>query len=1004
MGGEFEEAFSPEHRRLAAWALLRFLGIHGAFPAEPRELRHQALVFIEKQLGHDLKAHRIDFSLQSHEVEDALSQVVPSIERELTEAVTFRGFETFANFERTLLQAVNSNRTSPLLHTFVSRSLVADALKGSLQAVRAFLDADESMILELYEQAYNICVDAQASLNDDGTKYAGLVCSVPRALQGALESRVAKLDLAQPASLTLRPIAKKYPFHLEGANIDIRLVLENPSSGTAFDAQVVINGATDVEIPSSDRSVGTLAPGTRRTLHFPARVLRRESMALLSATLHWVSFDRQTSSTTIDIDLEAQDPNIDWDALSVGRPYSLDVATGSRFVGRDSLLERLRGHVDSPNPGSLYLWGQKRVGKTSLVQALATSLRAADTDFAVVYLETIRELTPQETTDGICRRLASQLKSTDVRFADVPDPPATGSLSPLGEFLDRLHTIAPEKRFLLIIDEFDELPLELYKSRGVADTFFQTLGKGIAGKPGVGVVLVGGERMRPIVRAQGMRLNMYRPEHVDHFEEGRDFDNLVRIPGHPLEFTDDAVALLWNYSAGNPYFLNEICTRLAEAMIGRRDAHVAPEDVEDAILSTLRQIDSNSFAHYWADGLFTSDAEPQDPIILDRVRFLVSVAELLIEGGSHITPEALGDKAVKHGCSSESVDRLLREFRSRGILIEESLKYRIRVGLFEAWLREKGYLELSTILLDDLNNLEEIEKARETLVTDDQIGQMVDKWGPYQGDILGTFKVRQWLNQFSGLEEQRLMFQLLQKIEFWDEARIRRAYEQCHRTVVAGLSYRVETGRERRRDIIVSYVGAVARSGPSMARMYRQQNKVWNEHLVAPDELEGALNETGGVQAVVFVDDFVGTGRTASSQFGELWERYPGLVEQLRNDNVNVTYAVAVGTEAGLAAIRRSLEGSPVNVVVVAGEELGPEAKAFEPEARIWLDEDERALAREIAESWGKRLEGRSPLGHGNSQGLVVFGHNCPNTSLPILHKRRKALGEAFSPLFPRSS
>ena len=189
-----------------------------------------------------------------------------------------------------------------------------------------------------------------------------------------------------------------------------------------------------------------------------------------------------------------------------------------------------------------------------------------------------------------------------------------------------------------------------------------------------------------------------------------------------------------------------------------------------------------------------------------------------------------------------------------------------------------------------------------------------------------------------------------------------------------------------------------------MARMYRQQNKVWNEHLVAPDELEGALNETGGVQAVVFVDDFVGTGRTASSQFCELWERYPGLVEQLRNDNVNVTYAVAVGTEAGLAAIRRSLEGSPVNVVVVAGEELGPEAKAFEPEARIWLDEDERALAREIAESWGKRLEGRSPLGHGNSQGLVVFGHNCPNTSLPILHKRRKALGEAFSPLFPRSS
>ena len=417
---------------------MKYLGTHGSFPADPPQLRPRALQYIRQQLSHDLSAHRIDFSLQSHELENALSQVVPSIEREVSQAVSFRGFDTLDHYEEFLLATINARRNSSLLYTFANRSLVNDALKASLHAVRTFRDADDLTILETYEQARATCTDAQLDLNSDGTTYATrYFASVPAALGKELERVVTGLSLADPASLTLRPLAKKYPLHIANAEVDIRLVLANIGSGTAFDVQVSIEGTHDLDFVRQELNVGTLSPRSSRTLHFPAGVLQSQSLALLGATVQWMNFDRQPNSFSIELELAGQDPTIDWPSFAKSRPYSLDVAIGDRFVGRKSDLDRLHGHVNSPNPGSLYLWGHKRVGKTSLVRALADSLDAAADDFAVVYLETIREPTAAETTDAMCRRLISRLKGADPRFADIPEPTYTGTLSPLGDFLDR---------------------------------------------------------------------------------------------------------------------------------------------------------------------------------------------------------------------------------------------------------------------------------------------------------------------------------------------------------------------------------------------------------------------------------------------------------------------------------------------------------------------------------------------------------------------------------------
>lgn len=1003
----FSSKIANQYGRLIAWALMRYLGNHRTFPSQPSDLRPRAITFIRDNISQDLRHHHIDFNLQSHEIESALNKVVPTIEQSIREATQFRSLDTISHFRRNLFATINDRHHAGLIYTFSNRSKVNEELTRSLDAVIAFTQADAFSVIDMYQRAQNACIDAQADLNSDGTYYTtDLLSSVPKALQQAIERQIVELDIAQSTTLSLAPVAKKYPLHLPNTDIELRLILANCGPGTASDVHVQFESTSELQLTRDGLHVGNLSPNESRSIQIGARVLTPEAIALLSAEVHWLNFDRRQGSLVVDLELAGQDATIDWSALSRRQPYNLEVAIDRRFIGRDTLLNQILSRVTAPNPGSLYLWGQKRVGKTSLVQTLASKIRARFPDFAVVYLETIRELTPEETTNAICRRLISALKITDPRFATAAEPVHTGTLSPLSDFLDQLLQIVPDKKFLIIIDEFDELPVELYRGRGVADTFFQMLGKGIAAKTGVGVILVGGERIPRIIRAQGMRLNMYRPQQIDHFERDDDFSQLVRVPGAPLEFSDDAVDQLWHYSDGNPYFLNEICSRLAERMIQRRDAYITAAEVSEAIDRTLDSIESNSFAHYWADGILEVDTSQARASLTDRIRLLAAAAEVIDRGSDTVSKETLTKQAKRHGCTATDVEQTLRDFQSRGIIVDNGKGggYSFRVKLFQEWLRGRGRVELAAQLYDDLGNRERMAEERDALIAADELDGLVARWGTYQGGTVSPHAVRQWLSQFGSPQDQRLMFRILQGLQYYTLEKMRECLTHAHRAVVADLVTDLSSNREHRRDLVVSYLGTVSRSGPSMARLYRQQNRIWHQNCIEPGSISEFLDNDARASAIVFVDDFIGTGRTATRQFGEFFEQHPSVGELVEDRQLNVWYVTVAGTVEGIRKLRGYFDTVSPRVKVIAGDELGAESRAFSPESPLWADSSERQLAKEIAKSFGERLEGRAPLGFGDIQGLTVFEANCPNTSLPILHKRRKVLGDTFQPLFPRST
>jgi len=283
----------------------------------------------------------------------------------------------------------------------------------------------------------------------------------------------------------------------------------------------------------------------------PVRVLRSTQSVVVDCRIEWADFDRSQKSELALLEMSAQRSDIDWLRLSSEDPYSLEaVNTEEDLVGRAEILNELVVRTTGAAVGSSYIFGQKRVGKTSIVQTLKTRLmRTERADYLVVYLEGGEYVHPdaKQTLNNLGRRLCEEIQRADKRLEMLALPEFDGALTPLVGFLNTLNRIVPSYRVLFVLDEFDELPVGLYKRGSVADAFFLTL-RSISGKPPFGFVLVGSEKMEFILSAQGDALNKFQAHRVDYFLKDThwsDFTDLVRRPVRAwLEITDSALAEL----------------------------------------------------------------------------------------------------------------------------------------------------------------------------------------------------------------------------------------------------------------------------------------------------------------------------------------------------------------------------------------------------------------------------------------------------------------------------
>lgn len=159
-------------------------------------------------------------------------------------------------------------------------------------------------------------------------------------------------------------------------------------------------------------------------------------------------------------------------------------------------------------------------------------------------------------------------------------------------------------------------------------------------------------------------------------------------------------------------------------------------------------------------------------------------------------------------------------------------------------------------------------------------------------------------------------------------------------------------------------------SGDSMLHRFRLANglgpKKFNSLFRHRSEL--LAEGLGPDDSVVFVDDFAGTGK----QVVDAWDEY--FSEVVPDSRLYLILAAATKQ-----AVERISEGT--SLIVNPGFRLTQADNVFSEMCTHFSPAEKEEILNQCT-----KADRRAPRGFGDCGLLLVFAHNCPNNSIPILH------------------
>lgn len=1001
---------SRELQRETSLLLIRALGLGKVLPENnPYNQLHAKICSLSQQSCPDiLKRFKIRAADQTHQTIASLSAIHDNLLQPLRQLVNVEPDiaairADIQSFRKFIGDATNKAYFQPWrLEHYASR------IRQTLDEVERIEKADPDAMCDIVDRLETDLVSQIRSLQSArngliSTAYLQFASVVHRAVSRHLEAHTASFDCR--LQLSAERLEKRFPLKAGAGKLRVSINAQNTGPGRAYDVKIMlVSQQNGVLIEPGEIQLGTVDPGS---FVIPASLELSETLAEIRIDLV-VSWRIAGKSTPTEVEstltILAQSGDVEWDKLELTQPYGLDVATGKGFVGRRESLHRILARMRTPSMQPCYITGQKRVGKTSLAHAVADSLES-DTHYRyfVVSLETGEFAHPNGADtlralgEEIEARVVTQLPSS----VQWPRADFNGSLAPLSRLFHMVEQHCPGLRVVIILDEFDDINYDLYRHGPLADTFFQNI-RTLSSRPNLSFVLVGGERMPFLMSAQGEKLNRFERESLDRFDQTKDWDEYEQLIRHPVEgairWHDSAVRRVYAEANGHPYFTKLLCATVFSRCVRHRDSEVIEEDVERALTELVQTLDVNAFAHYWKDGV-QGGADLVEITSLKRCRVLAAYARTRRAKRPAIS-QSIAEYMYSRQVSYAEMETFLREFCRRRVMEERDGEFRIVVPIFERWLVERGVNDLIADQLGD--ELEEIRRRQDdqAYVKSAEIQEVISVWPTFRSRAVTSEDVRSWLCQVSGNIQQRRLFKILQNTRFVTEKEIREKFRSMHTSVLRNIPPVVRRHKsDRRQDILVTYLAGPGKSGVKYANLYAEENIIATSCVVDIEQLETRINVEAGVDdihAVLIIDDLAASGNTLVTELKEFFGRHRTFLEER---GIHVFVVVAVATPEGEAAIRNAMrklgyERCDLRVC----EFLDPRHTCFPEGLGFWESAEEKLEAKALCLELGQRLRPKDPLGYHGQALLLVFPHNCPNNSLPILF----AQGESWRPLFPR--
>ncbi|MCP3940928.1 MAG: ATP-binding protein [Desulfobacteraceae bacterium] len=943
--------------------------------------------------------------VETYKVENKVREFVKTIEseieREITKSIDLKYINIFGKNYRTV---INKKINRQLLDPFFGDKFDRQLIDKAFRIIQDYGDGDLNQRYLLFKEAKKVLESIIEASKESGTKYSvDYICKPFSVIINILKEDFEKNPNAQPASLQIKNTEKKYPF-IRGMKHNIQLLIENDSTGYADDTNVIIDLYSDeiIELYKLEQYVGVVKRSSM--IEFEYNGIQNADSITLIGEIEWKNFNKESCKKNFEIELIGQRNDINWSKLESEEPYDLEPVTDkSALIGRKKIingLSRIRKKLTSS-----YIFGQRRVGKTSIVKTLQSIIK--NENILPIYIEAgdwDNANSPHKSMDDLARKICIQINKYNIKFSSIKIPDFDGSLNRLTEFLDEVTAIDDTFQALIILDEFDRISSELLYQGKIAQSFMLTI-RSISNRDQFGFILVGGEKLEYIL-SQWQEFNKFRPIRIDYFDkesEWEDFKNLIRMPVKEiLEISDIAIDFFYKQTSGNPYFTKKICIELFQLMVSKRDNHVTEIEAKLAvdIAGHQKNIGATDFSHFWKDGIKEKEKNEEE-ISVNRRKVLLSIGQLLANNHK-TTKQQIIDKSMTNGLSEFQAKKTLEEFVQRKIIEIDQDCYKLIVKFFEDWLINNGLYQIITTFQEEQSIILRQRHEEELRIKHGELNALTQGWKSYKGKEITTDCVREWLEQFEDAENQRYAFKLLENIKFYTNNEIREKTEELFIEVKKEIRKYNEQYLNRKiserkiSGIIVSYLDSnPVKSGSEYAKIFVEKNNIYKGHSTVPEKIFNKINEFDTIAAIVFIDDFIGTGNSVI-------ENLKPILSQNEELFIEKNIIIIIGAITGFLKAKHKIEEFTKKYKVTISLKilvpLDNKDKCFDHHSSIYPQTIEREKAFSVFNKIGQKLEPKHPLGYGNCQATVVFPNTCPNNTLPILWKETRD----WKPIFKR--
>jgi len=373
-------------------------------------------------------------------------------------------------------------------------------------------------------------------------------------------------------------------------------------------------------------------------------------------------------------------------------PYGPTVASGSRFYGRETECQRiftlLRDHAQNT---TILLWGQKRIGKTSLVLRLREQLPE---DFLPVYIDMqgLRESSTHQFLHRLMSDISTVFKKKTGQEITVPafrhvrrDP-----LAHFDTFMEYVQQAIHNRSLIIILDEFqclDTLREELISREAI---FSRLRSHSLHGRS-IRFILSGGG-LKSQIMGQGDMASLFNIAHDEKLGglEAKDALLLVKSGLTKIgSISDKAVEHLLELTNGHPYYLQLLCSSLY-AWAQENNAKITSDVVSQRIRVWLEKADASRFQHLW-EGHNLMDAHKNKLV-------LSAIADL--GARSHaVEYQRLASTLIATVPERELI-LALDNLTDLGVVEHFQTSYTIKIELFARWMRGHWPLELTLKEID----------------------------------------------------------------------------------------------------------------------------------------------------------------------------------------------------------------------------------------------------------------------------------------------------------------